>query len=179
MTTRGNRRERSELPLVVALAQRLAFLHGFEESCDARVGRVLRTFTALARGKALDLGTGFGVSAAWMLDGLGSGRRLVRVDVEPERHERVQSLFVPYANVTLLCGARRDGLAHGPFGIVFLGAEPEQDVGPDALIDALHVGGLVVLDRARRCPWLRHPRLAASEVALSDDHALIVATRAW
>jgi predicted O-methyltransferase YrrM len=174
----------------VALAQQLALMNGFEGSCDASVGRVLRMLTALARGKALDLGTGFGVSAAWMLDGLDAERRLVTVDDRAERCERVQSLFSPFANVTLLCGDWREALAHGPFGIAFVDAAPAKDEGVDDVVDALHVGGLVVLDDFTPGPmhrgmpddrwhaWMLHPRLAASEVVLGDDHAMVIATRA-
>jgi predicted O-methyltransferase YrrM len=186
----ARRRNGPRPPLLVALAQQLALVNGFEGSCDASVGWMLRTLTALARGKALDLGTGFGVSAAWMLDGLDAGRRLITIDFRPERCERVQPLFTPFANVTLLCGDWRDALAHGPFGIAFVSAAPAQEQGIDDVIDALHVGGLAVLDHyapapsrgarhdPRRHAWLRHPRLAASEIVLGDGRAMVIATRA-
>jgi predicted O-methyltransferase YrrM len=182
-------RSRPTPPLLVALAQQLAFANGFEGSCDARVGSLLRTLTALARGKALDLGTGFGVSAAWMLDGLGVDRTLVTVDVRAERCERVQPLFSPFANVTLLCGDWREALSHGPFGIAFVNAAPAKAQGVDDVVDALRIGSLVVLDGVPTVPrgrserdawwqsWTRHPRLTASELAIADDRSVVIATR--
>lgn len=173
----------------MALAQQLAVVNGFEGSCDARVGSLLRTLTAVARGKALDVGTGFGVSAAWMLDGLGVERTLVTVDVRAERCERVQPLFSPFANVTLLCGDWREALAHGPFGIAFVNAAPAKAQGVDEVVAALRVGSLVVLggvpdlprDRTPRDAWwqawTRHPRLTASEITIGDDAKVVIATR--
>jgi len=56
----------------------------FQMPSESRVGSLLRTLAANKRnGRFLDLGTGTGLSAAWLLDGMGTEGSLLSVDNDP------------------------------------------------------------------------------------------------
>lgn len=179
----------SQLSYIVVEAERLARIHGFENSCTHRVGQLLRTLAARAKGSVLDLGTGYGVSAAWMLSGILVGRELVTIDIDPDRHARVAELFSASRQVRVLCGDWREALLHGPYELVFVDVASAKDVGAEEVIAATVVGGLIVLDDFTPGPtyrgehderwhrWMRHPRLAACELLTGAETAVVLATR--
>jgi predicted O-methyltransferase YrrM len=177
------------VPERVARALRLAWAHGFDGSCDARVGAVLRTLASYVRGPVLDLGTAYGVSAAWMHAGLGRDGRLLGVEVDPVRHAGAATVFADAANVAVIRADWRDAVREGPFRLVFVDAAPAKEDGVEEVVQGLSVAGIVVVDGLspgasergrhadRRLGWLRHPRLSASEVVLGPRRALVLATR--
>lgn len=56
----------------------------FSMASDYQTGSLLRTLAATRRrSRILELGTGTGLSAGWMLDGMDSDSRLVSVDDDP------------------------------------------------------------------------------------------------
>lgn len=177
------------MPEIVAEAEGLARTHGFENSCAQRVGELLRALAVHAKGPALDLGTGYGVSAAWMLSGLRADRELVTIDIDPDRHARVTDLFSASLQVRLLCGDWREALLHGPYDLVFVDVGAAKDAGADHVITATTIGGLIVLDDFTPGPtylgehderwhrWMLHPRLATCELLTGAETAVILATR--
>jgi len=71
-------------PTALAAIQADTQVIGFQMASDARVGPLLRTLAASKRvGRFLDLGTGTGLSAVWLLDGMGTESRLLGVDNDP------------------------------------------------------------------------------------------------
>ena len=61
----------------------------FEMASDKTTGQWLRAMAASkGNGRFLDLGTGTGLSACWILDGMDAGSTLLTVDDDPEVMEK-------------------------------------------------------------------------------------------
>lgn len=154
-----------------------------------RLPGLLRVLASHAKGPVLDLGTGYGVSAAWMLNGLSVDRELVTIDIDPDRHARVSELFSASRQVRMLCGDWREALRYGPYDLVFVDVGPAKDAGAEEVIAATSVGGLIVLDDFTPGPtyrgahderwhrWMRHPRLVSCELLTGPETAVVLASR--
>lgn len=167
---------------------------GFEKSCTLEVGRLLGLLAAAAGpGAVAELGTGCGVGSAWLLSGLPEEGRLVSVDANPAHHRAVTKLFGDAPNAQFLCGDWRKALPYGPFRLIFVDVGEAKDAGAEAVMEALAVGGVAVLDdftpEARWPPewrgkpdkrrefWLRHPQLRATEILTTPETEVILAVR--
>jgi len=116
---------------------------------DARVGALLRSLAASKPGGALlELGTGLGLGAAWLLDGMDARARLTSVDVEDVggvarrclgHDPRLELVVADAADFLERLGSRSFDLifADAPFGKFF-------DL--ERTLDALAPGGLYVVD---------------------------------
>jgi predicted O-methyltransferase YrrM len=135
----------------------------------------------LAAGRDVaELGTAFGVAAAAMAETARSG---VTVERDPGRAATARERLAGLANVEALEGDAYELLrGRGPFGLVFADAG-DYDweailalTGPGSLIvkDDLTPGRPIDGDRAREF-LLRHPRLAAAELLVAPEMAVIVA----
>jgi len=70
-------------PPVAATLRAAATADGFGLSCEPVTGVLLRFLAASrAGGNLLELGTGYGVSTAWLTEGMTEGARLTTVDVD-------------------------------------------------------------------------------------------------
>ena len=70
-------------PIVVEALLAEAAQCGFDQSCTPETGALLRTLAASKpKGRLLNLGTGFGVSSAWILDGMSDDAELWTVDID-------------------------------------------------------------------------------------------------
>lgn len=166
----------------------------FTASCIPEVGRLLQLLVAAAGpGTVAELGTGCGVGSAWMLSGLREGQRLVSAESDPAYHQAVSELFGDVPNAHFLCGDWREVLPYGPFRLVFVDVWDAKDAGAEAVVEALAVGGVALLDDftpethwppewrgqpdKRRDFWLRHPRLLATEILTTPETAAVIAVR--
>jgi predicted O-methyltransferase YrrM len=182
------------LPPLVSAAVGLADELEFPSSCRVEQGRLL---TALAAGAATTIGetgTGCGVGLAWLVTGRRPGVRVVSVERDPQRAERVARLFADVPDLEIVNGDWTLIKERGPFDLLVVdgggngkkgaAADPEQVLRP---------GGTIVIDDftplkewppmhegrpdATRLSWLEHPALFATEVRLATDLSTIVATR--
>jgi hypothetical protein len=72
-----------DVPAAVLVAQSCSADVGFAMSCENRTGALLRTLAASKPGgRILELGTGTGVGAAWLLAGMDPTARLTTVEVD-------------------------------------------------------------------------------------------------
>jgi predicted O-methyltransferase YrrM len=123
---------------------------GFAMSCEDRTGALLATLAASKPGgRILELGTGTGVGAAWLLDGMSADAHLTTVEVDP----RVQAVAV-----THLGGDPRIRFevadAHTwlydyngePYDLAFVDCRPGKFDHLDDLVALLRVGGLYIGD---------------------------------
>ena len=70
-------------PAIIETLIEEAAKHGFDESCAPETGALLRVLAAAKpKGRLLNLGTGFGVSSAWILDGMSDDAELWTVDID-------------------------------------------------------------------------------------------------
>jgi predicted O-methyltransferase YrrM len=143
----------------------------------------------LAAGRRVaEIGTAFGEGAAALAETAAS---LVTVEIEPERAAVARKRLERFPNVELLEGDWRDLLpARAPFELVFWDGggwkrDPPAGDAPD--VGLLAPGGLLVSDDftpgrsiesdPARQYLFSHPELAAVEVDVSPEMAVIVAAR--
>jgi predicted O-methyltransferase YrrM len=142
----------------------------------------------LASGRDVaEMGAAYGETAAIMAE---TARSVVTVERDPERiavaHERLAGV----ANVELLEGDVWERLqGRGPFGLVFVdgGLRPVTDEKWDAILALVEPGGFLVKDDLSpgrpiegdeiREFLLRDPRLAATEILVTSEMAVIVAAK--
>ncbi|MGW6545970.1 O-methyltransferase [Streptomyces massasporeus] len=185
------RRERAVPPRVLA-AERLAAEAGFEKSCIAEVGRLLRTVAASKPGGVVaESGTGSGVGTAWLHSGLGAGARLVTVERDEELARRAAGVFADDGSVSVLTGDWRLLEPHAPFDVFFCDGGKRDD--PGRVVELLAPGGILILDDFTpsaewpprfegevdelRLFYLTHPELDATEVLTTPTSSAVVAAR--
>jgi predicted O-methyltransferase YrrM len=142
----------------------------------------------LAAGRHVaELGAAFGETAAVMAE---TARSVVTVELDPERAPVARERLARLANVELLEGDAYELLpGRGPFDLVFADGGIRQR-GPGAwetIVAITALGGLVVKDDMTpgravegdeiREFLLRDPRLAATEILVTPEIAVIVASR--
>jgi predicted O-methyltransferase YrrM len=125
---------------------------GFGLSSDLLTGSLLRTLAASKpAGQVLELGTGTGAGACWLLDGMDAAARLHAVDVNAENveiakrylgHDRRVTFYVEDGEMWLR-RARSDGMK---FDLIFADATPGKYVALDDALALLKLGGLYVID---------------------------------
>jgi predicted O-methyltransferase YrrM len=155
--------------------------------CSAEEGVLLHVLAA-RRGllRAAEIGTDFGVSAAWVVSGLPPSVPFLTVDPDPTRAAIAGEAFAADGNVQVLCGDWRTLLpAEAPFDLVVVHlAEAAAD--PDPVIGLLAPGGTAVVGAClggsagqaiHRDSWLDHPALAAADVGVGGGAQLVLATR--
>ena len=179
------------VPPLVERALALAERSGFEKSCSAEAGRLLRVLAGQrGRTRVGEIGTGCGVGAAWILSALPPETPFLTVELDPERAAAAAELLADDEHTRVLEGDWADVLlAEAPFDLLFADGGGQAMKTNPAVLDLLAPGGTIVLDNltptspnsARgghdpvRGLWLQHPRLAAIEVQLSPYEAAIVA----
>jgi len=123
---------------------------GFEMSCEPRTGALLATLVASKPGgRILELGTGTGAGAAWLLDGMDADARLISIEID-RAVQVVASMhlgsdqrvtFETTDAHTWLCNYQGE-----PFDFVFVDCRPGKFHALDRLLDLLRIGGLYVAD---------------------------------
>lgn len=123
---------------------------GFAMACEARVGSLLATLAASKPGgRVLELGTGTGAGAAWLLDGMDPDARLTSVEQNPD----VQAIAVkhlgedPRATFTTAdADAWLSDYDGALFDMAFVDCRPGKFHRLSDLVLLLRVGGLYVVD---------------------------------
>lgn len=125
----------------------------FPMSCDDFTGAMLRALAASKPlGTVLELGTGVGVSTAWLLDGLASGTRLVSVEKDSTLSTIAKShlggdLRIAF-HVQDASEFLRDMVEVGvqKFDLIFADAPAGKYRDLDKTLELLADGGIVVFD---------------------------------
>jgi predicted O-methyltransferase YrrM len=176
-------------PRRVWTAVELSRSHGFPLACLPEVGRLLQLCAGL-RGieRACELGTAFGVGAAWIESGLRPGATLLSIELDPERAAAAQALFAGSDSVQVAAGDWQLALDREPFDLLFSDGGPKRVPGdPEKLAPLVRAGGVVLLDDytpdysdpddiARRI-WLDNPSYRAQEIMVSREASIIIAVR--
>lgn len=182
------------LPPGVGRALALARAQDFPHSVSEETGRLLRTLAASKPGgHLLELGTGPGVGAAWLLAGMDPAARLLTAERDPERARQVADLLGDDARLRVHSGDWAEALAHGPFDLIFADAAPAKETAAlGHLVSALKPGGLLLCDNLSppaRLPerWhggdplrdalFAHPGLSVSELGVSRHERVLLAVR--
>ena len=123
---------------------------GFTMSSDYFVGSLLKTLiTSKPQSRLLELGTGIGLSLAWMIDGMDAESRLTSIDNDPKLTEIARAYFGKDSRVELLCmdGANWiNGYKGEGFDLVFADAWPGKYSDIEKLLTLINVGGFYIID---------------------------------
>jgi len=161
--------------------------HGCPLACIPEVGRLLELCSSLRGVERLcELGTAYGVGAAWIESGMNRGATLFTVELDIGRAGAARNLFADNIAVEVATGDWSLALDHGPFDLLFSDGGPKRQPGdPEKLLPLLRPGGLIVLDDytpgygedVSRQIWLKNPAYRAVEVMLTSSASAIVATK--
>lgn len=190
----SNYRAKTYVPPLVKQAIELSDQLEFKASSIIEVGRLLQLLASQFReGIVAEIGTGCGVGAAWIISGLRTGATFVTVELDPQRAAATKSLFASCSNVQVICKDWHEILKYAPFSLLFVDGGKAKQYEPELLVDALEIGGLIVLDDLTpedqwplelltqpdpiRKFWLNEPRLNAVELLVTPTNVVIMATR--
>lgn len=123
---------------------------GFTMPSDRQVGRLLRTLAASKPGgKMLELGTGTGLSAAWLADGMDDHARLITIDNDPRCSDIARRYLGADPRISILCSDASMWLQEyeGPlFDLVFADTWAGKYLEPDLALSLLRAGGIYIVD---------------------------------
>ncbi|MGI9509394.1 MAG: O-methyltransferase [Geminicoccaceae bacterium] len=137
-------------PAIIETLVKEAAKHGFEESCAPETGALLRTLAATKpKGRLLNLGTGFGVSSAWLLDGMSDDALLWTVDIDETGSAAAKTHLDQRLRVVVEDAAAfmQGAAALGEqFDLVFADAMPGKYEHLDLALGLVAMGGIYVVD---------------------------------
>ncbi|WP_435011280.1 O-methyltransferase [Tundrisphaera lichenicola] len=142
--------EVSNVPEVIGRLQSESRSLGFDMASEPRTGSLLRTLAASKPGGALlEVGTGTGMGAAWLLAGMDANARLVSIDDDPRVAEVARHHLGGDPRATFLVEDAAGWLsaqAASSFDVVFADAWPGKYSHLDDALRLLKPGGLYVVD---------------------------------
>ena len=163
---------------------------GFERSLIPEVGRLLHVLAGQrGRDRVGEIGTGSGVSAAWIVSALSPAVPFLTVELDLELAAATSRLFADDENVTVLQGDWHELMPpEAPFDLLFYdgGGKQRPDVDGEQVVGLLAPGATIVMDDLTpnrpghdvvREFWLNHPEIAALELLTTPDTSVIVGTR--
>ncbi|GAA4872242.1 O-methyltransferase [Kitasatospora terrestris] len=137
-------------PAVLTALRRAAEPSGFTLSCEERTGSLLATLAAARPGgRILELGTGIGEGAAWLLSGMDAGATLVTVELDDTLQAVARQAFTGDPRVEFVAGdggAWLETYAGEPFDLVFADTRPGKFTHLDHALALVAPGGLYVVD---------------------------------
>lgn len=123
---------------------------GFNMASEPLTGAFLKTLAASKPGgRVLELGTGTGISAAWLLDGMDSTSTLISVDVDPAPQQIARGILGTDNRLEI---RTQDALAYlksnntPRFDLVFADAMPGKYDGLEHALAVVKPGGFFVID---------------------------------
>ena len=123
---------------------------GFTMASDRETGALLRTLAASKPGgRMLELGTGTGLSACWILSGMDQHARLITVDNDPQVQRIAVEQLDDDPRITIVCANGAEylsDLAGTTFDLIFADAWPGKFNDLDDALGLLVPGGVYVVD---------------------------------
>jgi predicted O-methyltransferase YrrM len=175
-----------QVPPLVLRAEVRAAAEDFDRSFSRETGSLLRTLVGAKRGGLfLELGTGLGVCAAWMLAGMDPTARLITIEIRPEAAKISAEMLDGDPRVEVL---NVDACAwleayEGPdFDLIFADVGILKYERRDLTLSMLAMGGFFVGDDLLPQPkWLAtHPaRVEKFRSEIADESTLTVTMLDW
>ena len=138
-----------EPPALPALLERARTLD-FTMTSEPKTGALLRALAASKpAGRFLEIGTGVGVGAAWLLSGMDAASTLVSVDTNFSFQSAAQSILGSDPRLSLVLEGAVDYLVRQPpasFDLVFADALRGKFEGLDEALAVVRPGGFYVID---------------------------------
>jgi predicted O-methyltransferase YrrM len=139
-----------EVPSLVNKCQAVADHNKFPLSSDLRTGALLRTLAASKPGgRILEIGSGVGVGAAWMLAGMDETARLVTVELREQIARVCRLLLSVDSRAEVVTADATQWLEQYPgpaFDLVFVDTTITKFERRDLLLRHMRAGALLVAD---------------------------------
>lgn len=123
---------------------------GFTMPSDLYIGTLLKTLVASKpSSNILELGTGTGLSMAWMVDGMDENSKLITIDNDPKLIAIAKQQFESDERLSILCVDGSEWLKNyqGPgFDLIFADAWPGKYYDLEETLDLLNPGGFYIID---------------------------------
>jgi predicted O-methyltransferase YrrM len=162
----------THLPPAVSALRAAAAAHGFALSCEDRTGSLLAVLAAARPGgRILELGTGAGEGAAWLLSGMDAGARLVSVELDADVQALARTALAadPRAEfVTGDGGAWLEAYDGPPFDLVFADTWPGKFTHLERALELVAPGGTYLIDDLLPQPGWPDGHLASVEGLIAD-----------
>jgi predicted O-methyltransferase YrrM len=146
MTARFEMQPPSRLAAIVAATSAIGFAMG----SDALTGSMLRTLAASKPGgNLLEIGTGTGLSAAWLLDGMDENARLTSVDQDGQAQQVARNHLGGDLRCSFLLSEGSEflsGWRGARFDLIFADSWPGKFTHLELALGLLGPGGLYVID---------------------------------
>lgn len=174
------------LPPALAALERDSLAAGFTMASEPRTGALLRSLAASKPGGALlELGTGTGISTAWILDGMDSAAKLVTVECE-ESHAAIARRHLghdPRVSFNVDDGANFiKSLGGRKFDMIFADTWPGKFDHLEEALELLSHGGFYVIDDLLpqvSWPAGHAPKVPALIANLERRSELVLCKLAW
>ena len=122
----------------------------FNMGTDYLVGELLQTLVASKpNGHFLELGTGMGLSTAWICEGMCAESKLISLDNDPELMSIVTDVFETETRIKLITTDGDSWIKNQKniqFDLIFADAWPGKYSSLDRTLDLLNPGGFYVID---------------------------------
>jgi predicted O-methyltransferase YrrM len=139
-----------DIPKVLPQIQAKSAEIGFTMPSDLYIGTLLKTLiSSKPDGRFLELGTGIGLSLAWMAEGLTADASLITVDNDPELIAIAKGFFGQYDRLNIVCADGVDWIKsyQGPsFDLVFADAWPGKYSETEEILALIKPSGFYVVD---------------------------------
>lgn len=182
------------IPPLVRRAKNLARQMHYRFNCSNGTGRLLRLLASQFQGGVIgEIGSGCGVGSAWIISALAPGASFVTVEKDPILAAVVRTLYDNLSMVRVLGGDWMEIVKFGPFSLCYISSNVARFIPPEAVMQALRLGGMIVIDGfvpleelirkgqksadPLRGFWLNDPRLEATEIYVASNEAVILSAR--
>jgi predicted O-methyltransferase YrrM len=121
----------------------------FSMPSDLQTGSLLRTLSATKKeGHFLELGTGTGLSLAWMVEGMSENSKLISIDNSDE-YQNIAKKYFQKSNISFVCEDAEKWILNYKglkFDLIFADAWPGKYVVLDETLNLLNSGGIYLID---------------------------------
>jgi predicted O-methyltransferase YrrM len=139
-----------QLPETYIKIQQATETSGFTMASDLLTCSLLRTLAATKpSGKFLELGTGTGLSTAWILDGMDDDSTLVSIDNDNKFLKIAETFLGNDKRLNLVCTDGNEWIVqnkHQKFDYIFADTWPGKYNALNEVLAMLHKGGMYVID---------------------------------
>ena len=139
-----------DIPDVLPILEEVCANVGFTMPSDREVGSLLRTLClSKPSGQFLELGTGIGLSLAWIIDGSIRESHITSIDNDPELISIVKTYFDEEEHVEILCedaGTWIEKNSKKSFDLIFADAWPGKYSHTDEILEMVAQGGFYIVD---------------------------------
>ena len=134
------------LPAIEARTRELEF----PMASEPRTGALLRALAASKPGgRMLEIGTGTGISTAWLLDGMDAASTLLSIDSDEHYQQVARDVLCLDKRLTLITADAAGflwRLKHSSFDLVFADAMPGKYLALDEALALVKPGGYYIVD---------------------------------